>query len=230
MIGDLRASLYDLFGYLLPGFVATTAIVLVWHLHFAPNAPIPLGLLSAPLAGSIALLAAYLVGHLSAAMGNALNVLGTSPEKRLLGNAHIKRLVLLGEIDERLHNRYHIDATALDPFEKYAILDEEGMATGERGDRDVYIYREGFYRGMTVGAVLLSVAVAMQLLQGESLCFAVDGGPSSLCLTRSQLDGALFLSVTFAWAFFARARRFGRYRVERAAMRWLAATSRKMTP
>src|SRR2546426_1116017 len=99
MVGDFRASLYDLFGYLFPGFVATAGIALVWHAIFATAAPIPLDPLTSPILGSATLVVAYLLGHLCHAIGN---VFTTSPEDELLTSGGQGSLALLEAIDDRL--------------------------------------------------------------------------------------------------------------------------------
>ncbi len=219
MVGDFRASLYDLFGYLLPGFVAAVGIGLLWHAIFANDSAIPLDPLATPLIGSSALLVAYLLGHFCHAIGN---IFPTSPEDELLKSGGQESLTLLKAIDERFTVRHGVVATTLKPVEKYGILDEEGMFTGQRGDRDVYVYREGFYRGMVVASLILSVGVAFHLPLDRT-CFSL--GSSSTCLRSVEFLAIMLLSGAYAWGSFARMKRFGRYRVERAAFRWLAATA-----
>jgi hypothetical protein len=219
MVGDFRASLYDLFGYLFPGLVAATGLALLWHVVFATTAPIPLSPLTSPIVGSSALVVAYLVGHLCHAIGN---MFPTSLEDELLKSGGQSSLGLLKAIDDRLSKRHGVVASTLRPVEKYGILDEEGMFQGERGDRDVYIYREGFYRGMVVASAILLCVVVFHL-RLDRTCFSL--GTSTTCLSGWEFFGIGVLSAAYAWASLARTRRFARYRVERAAFRWLAATA-----
>ena len=85
MMSDLRASLYDFFGYLLPGAIATAGIgvllMSVGDLAAAINIePLRDGWITIGF-----VVTSYCVGHLIHAIGNALPPIKYQPENELLG-------------------------------------------------------------------------------------------------------------------------------------------------
>src|SRR2546429_387505 len=84
MIQSLRLSLYDFFGYFLPGMIVTVALfIFAWAVYY-PYIPI---LISAGvsvfwIAGG---LLSYFAGHLVQALGNIVSKLIPSPEQTVFG-------------------------------------------------------------------------------------------------------------------------------------------------
>ena len=83
----------------------------------------------------------------------------------------------------------------------------------------MYIYREGFYRGMVVSAGLLTAALLARLATADT-CVAVNAA-STICLERRDLVLAAALAAAATLGFYRRMRRFTQYRLRRAALLWI---------
>ena len=226
MIGEFRASLYDLFGYLLPGLVMTSALGILWWTIFGDSTAFPIDFVATGVGGTGFLILAYVIGHVAHAVGNSLPILRASLEDEILSVGHEWSLPspVLIAIDRSLRRRFSLDPTDLDAVLKYSLMDE-GRALMEReGDREVYVYREGFYRGMVVALLFGGIAALARVFVSPT-CFSY--GLTTPCGTRVQA-GVLFLLVgACIVAYYRRMRRFGRYRIERAVFLWLNEVSQK---
>ena len=65
MVGDFRASLYDLFGYLLPGLVMTAGLGVIWWTAFGDSPVMSIDFFATGIGSVSCLLLAYLVGHVA---------------------------------------------------------------------------------------------------------------------------------------------------------------------
>ncbi len=218
MISDLRASLYDLFGYFIPGVTATCGLALLAH-RFV-NIPQEIGAAtSAPIANGIPLvLVAYILGHAMHGIGNIIPGLNRTPESHAFSERGLPQ-VLLTRVRDLLTKQLTADVANLPPEELYALADEASAARGSAGDRDVYIYREGFYRGMVVALAILALGLATSATASNH---CVVGAPAAItCIPRGLAIFSTFLALGISWLFFHRMRRFGRYRVQRGMYRYL---------
>lgn len=183
---------------------------------------IRLSWLSSPPLATLALVACYVIGHLCQAMGNALPALNRLPEDDFLAPNDFPP-ALLERATTILGLQLTIDASLVNLEHRVALMDQIRRVAGNGSDHEVFVYREGFYRGMTVATGLIVLALVARLLFAyTSLQFAND---------RIQLDRSdnilLILACTGAVALFrARMRRFGRYRVQWAVEAFLAAATR----
>lgn len=82
MFAGLRVTLYEVFGYLLPGAVSLCGLGIVAWSCFWPAATLAPPNASAPFWVTIGLIA-YLLGHLTQALGNLVSC-GWKPEVELL--------------------------------------------------------------------------------------------------------------------------------------------------
>src|SRR3977135_2854446 len=68
MLKDIQVTLYDIFGYLVPGFVSLAALVIpFWGFSF-PTIPLPFQVFSEH--GLATGVAAYVIGHMTQAIAN----------------------------------------------------------------------------------------------------------------------------------------------------------------
>lgn len=223
MISDLRASLYDFFGYLLPGMIATAGIGVLLTSATDLNAAIPIGLLRDGLIGIGFLVTSYCVGHLIHAIGNVLPPIRYTPEEELLGKNGSLSLELRNALDDALRRRLRLDPEKLEPGEKYAVADEARALVPREGDRDMYIYREGFYRGMTIASAIIALALLWRGVFAET-CISVN--PDQVWCVARRVWITMGVGAVFAvFGFGYRMRRFARYRVNRAVMLGLIALS-----
>jgi uncharacterized membrane protein YjjP (DUF1212 family) len=94
-------------------------------------------------------------------------------------------------------------------------LDEYSVQTGKPGDRDTFIYREGFYRGTSIALFVLSAAVLVRVaIPGSSIQFT----KWLFCVSIWQGLLTAFIAAALALLFFQRYRRFAEYRVTRAVL------------
>jgi hypothetical protein len=232
VIGELRASLYDLFEYFIPGAVLAVALYLLLAIPCSVHAPLDLAVFQHREALASALVLSYLAGHLVHALGNQLPWLGWSPEEFVLGphtspGAGQEKALQSPLVEHALRHirlRYGIDPNRLSPRECYGLMDESRVLLDREGDREIYVYREGFYRAMTVAAAVLAIGLAARAVVGP-LCFHWQD--YNTCIGRSQLWIATGLCAVAIPGFAARLRRFGRYRVETAMLRWLVLSTVK---
>lgn len=97
----------------------------------------------------------------------------------------------------------------------YRVLDEYTVQAGKPGDRDMFIYREGFYRGTCIALFFLSAALLVRMaFSGTSVQFSKWLFPVSFwqLLLTAAITGGL------GWLFFQRYKRFTEYRVTRAVL------------
>jgi len=227
MLGDIQATLYDTFGYLLPGGVFLAALAILFWALYMPQVPLVLAELSVP--AYIALLVlAYFLGHLNQALGNMLVKLLRPPEEAVLSKGQPESmpydLVQLAQV--KASEMLGVDLKEMSPEWLFRICDETMVQRGSCTDREVYQYREGFYRGVTISLLVLAMALIVRaVIPGTSLRIAT----SVQVLSTLTLLFFIFLSIAGAWLTFRRYRRFSRYRVTHAILGFLVLQEQKQT-
>ncbi len=182
-LNKVAVTLYDVFGYLLPGYVALLALSII-ESTFVGTWLLSLSLLSAhalPFA-----VVAYFLGQLSHAVAAAVTesrrhrALIQAPRGRLSPKlSHAVRSELArayGSADDFLADD--------DRLEAYLLADAYVSAAGSGADRDVLVAREGFFKQSIVAFVL----VAAVLTAG-----AVAGG------IRLQPRPGAMISIPVSW-------------------------------
>lgn len=214
----VEITLYDIFGYLIPGCVAFVAIYLIaWRIvlpaHQDWSSISTLGWII--VAG-----VAYVTGHLLQALSNIVYRFGwKNPEQCILVDASLvpsNVLVVAQEASRRaigLSENDNVDMKTL-----YEIMDHYIQQHGKTESRDIYIYREGFYRGLSVGLFLLTIGSLIHMT-GEETAAAAFGG--TITLTRPCMGFVAILSVIMALLGLARYRRFMTYRVKNCLFSFL---------
>lgn len=215
MFKDLQITLYDFFGYFLPGAISLVASWIVIHLLFERYEPLVLWRDISPEALGLLSLIAYLLGHLGQAVGNLLQVLPfINPERSVS---------LCSQLDHSLRtavsSRFGIDADRFTIHQLYELCDESLVHHGSVAEREIYTYREGFYRGTMVALLFLSLASTLLLTTTPA---EIQVGQAHIEATRPRL---LLLAASFvlsALLALMRYKRFARYRVTRCLLRFLA--------
>ncbi|HYT89872.1 MAG TPA: hypothetical protein VEL76_14295 [Gemmataceae bacterium] len=226
MIKDLQVTLYDIFGFLIPGTVFLAAVGLLFGAVYLPQSQAPLVTLDA--AGWVVLvLVAYLAGHMAQSLGNLLEKLYKATETVVLEGQGPYRLpdVIIVACRTKVQETLDVAASGLDPRWLYRVCDDAVIRSGKIGERDVYIYREGFYRGAAVSFALLTFAVVTLLvrlyLAGQHTILA------GWATEREHLWFLFTLSLGCSYLAFRRYRRFGMYRVTHAMIGFLTVKDEK---
>src|SRR5690606_3665581 len=113
------------------------------------------------------------------------------------------------------------DPTILAGLQTRGNVNAAGVA-----NRDIYVYREGFYRGMSVSALLLAVSLLVHTR--ADLCTAYL--PETACAGPVELLAAFAIASIATVGFFLRMRRFGHYRLQRSLYRYLLNDTATQSP
>jgi hypothetical protein len=211
MLENFAFTLYEIFGYLLPGAVSLVGLMLLYWALFVPEVPLGIATLQPGFGTWTAIVvASYVLGHAAQA---AANILLRSVERRALA---MHRDAWMREYSQqRAAQLTGIPQDDLEPRWIYRILDEYAVQTGKAGDRDVFIYPEGFYRGTCISLFFLAAALVVRV--------AFPG--TSIQLTRwllrvstGQLLTTTGICAGLGFLFLERYRRFTDYRITRAVL------------
>lgn len=217
MFKDLQVTLYDIFGYLFPGAIVVFALtILSWSL-FWPAQPYTIYTDFSWPAVIIIALVSYLGGHLAQACGNFLEKLPRATDilhKRLLIDEGLS-----GELKKTLGKRFGASAEALPPREMYQLCDQCLVHHGSLGEREVFIYREGFYRGVCVALAVLAIGLSVRLVRFPARLWILD---SPTDIPFGALVLAILISVLGCWLCFRRYLRFAEHRIRTCLLRFLA--------
>lgn len=214
MMGTLSFTLYEVWGYLLPGGMTLLAFVVLYWSCFVPG--VPLGIPNFR-AGSLTwiavIMASYVLGHAVQAVGN---VFFREVEISVL-NSHKGRAPTW--IRERARQAaseiLKVVPDQLEPRWIFRTLDEYALQIGNVGDRDIFVYREGFYRGTALSLFILSVALLVRMfVPGASILFT----KGLFYLSFWELLTTVLLVASVGYLFVRRYQRFAEYRVTRAIL------------
>lgn len=154
---DLQFTLYEVFGYLLPGAVLAGGLGILFWGVFYPQPAVEIDIKSTEV-WAIFLALAYVTGHVGQGVGNAVARRFPSPED------HVAQSVLPATVIEackaKAKRQTGADADALPSRWLYRLCDDAVLRSGRLGEREVYVYREGFYRGASVGMAVVAVGLA----------------------------------------------------------------------
>jgi hypothetical protein len=217
MIKEIQITLYDIFGFLIPGVIMVGAISLFYWTIFWPASTLVIPSKLPAIALGSFVFAAYLVGHLGQAIGNLLEKLPMI-RKRLE-----EALPLSEEVEELLRStigaRFGKALESLKPRELFALCDQALLHHDSPGEREIFVYREGFYRGNSVALAILAVALAVRMVHAPAVV-AVLG--ATVELYRGPLALACALAALGAWLAFRRYVRFGDHLFRTCFLRYLS--------
>ena len=240
MLGNFAFTLYELFGYFVPGCVALLGLVITYWSLFVPYVPLNFATYSP---GSVTWIAgaffAYLLGHALQGLtnpfwkqieydvlfpnGNTTAWLGTRAVE--LASKISATSDEFTPIDERWRIEKQIkvaDAKKINASRArwvFRVLDEYNLQFGKPGDRDVFVYREGFYRATSIGLFLLDLSLLVRtLVPGASIAFS----KGVFYISNTQLLLSAVLIAGMARILVQRFRRFADYRVSHTVLSALA--------
>lgn len=240
---ELNITLFEIFGYMLPGVIATIAVSLFFYIFTFSGTEVVLPQFSNVLVGSIAVIS-YFTGHVVQSLANILFRKMYRAEEVLLETANdevalgwfltLERKIdgkffgnhnklpsdLLESIATSLSNIYKITPNTISPSTMYKLCDSYVLQKGNVSEREIYTYREGFYRGLSVACLMLLVATL-------TMCFLEPF--TVVCLKTFAVDlrvkDFLFLSALSSIGtilFYYRYKRFYNYRVVIAVTSFIA--------
>ncbi len=220
MLRDIKITLYDIFGYLFPGIIFLAAIATLFWVIYIPHTPFVLIRLTIEI-WVLVLLLAYFSGHIAQALGNLFIKLFPSVESIVLakGKAGSFPESIIESAKSKASTLLGIDLKDINSETLFSICDEVVVQYGVVEDRDVYQYREGFYRGFAVSFLLFSLSLIVRTM--------VSGASLKLSNALRPISWYIFLffivlSLVCSLLSFLRYRRFARYRVRRAIIGFLS--------
>jgi len=221
---ELQISLYDIFGYLLPGAIIFFALVVIFWSLFWPTLPLALKS-SLPLMAIVGLIfGAYLLGHLGQGIGNLVEKLPVVKRRR---EANLPLSAELAElVRDAVAVRFGKKARSLNLKDISLLCDQALVFAGSSGDREIFVYREGFYRGNSVALALLAVALMLRLAVGSPTLVAFEC--AQVEIHRSQVALAVLIAGFGALLSFLRYLRFGDHKNSTCVTRFLALASEQL--
>jgi hypothetical protein len=185
-------------------------MLLYWAL-FVPEVPLGIATFEPGIGTwTVIVLLSYILGHAAQAAGNLLL---RGVEKRAL--AISKDAWMRERSRQSAADLTGVPAGHLEPRWIYRILDEYAVQTGRPGDRDMFIYREGFYRGTCVSLLFLAATLLVRVaIPGTSIHFV----KWLLPVSAAPLLTTAGVSAVLGVLFFQRYQRFTQYRVTRAVL------------
>jgi hypothetical protein len=213
---NIRLPLYDIFGYLLPGIVAMlAATLLIWSIYLPA---IPLTFMTLPKQVWLILtVLAYFAGHFVQALGNALSDFFVRPEEHIFGEqADASCKELMKEVHAVVHKALGVNK--VEPAWIYRICDATVLHCGTTSEREIYVYREGFYRGASVSFGLLAIGLFVRSLIGRT---SLLWNGSLVTVPGSLLWVLVILTGCGCVLMVLRFHRFAQYRVKHALVSYL---------
>lgn len=219
MFKELEITLYDIFGYLLPGSIILIAVVVLFWSLFWPSAPLVLIANAPTLAVTGLVFSAYLAGHLGQGIANFLEKLPNV--KRKLEN----ELPLSAELSQLVRDavaaRFGEHAKSLKPKELALLCDQALICACSPGEREIFVYREGFYRGNCVALAILGLTLLLRLARSPTVICLAD---ARIQIYRSELALAALVAAFSTWLSFRRYLRFATHKNATCLTRFLALT------
>src|ERR1041385_1053036 len=160
-LDKLSLTLYDLLGYLLPGYVMLLACSLV-EASFSSSSLFALATLSGhPISSAIA---AYFLGQIVHAIGSTLK----NRKYRWFsdGGRYALKSEIQNEVERALREAYALKFDPnkeLNKIDTYLLADNYLLASRGSMKRDMLTAREGFFKASTVAFVALAIAMGVTL-------------------------------------------------------------------
>lgn len=217
MIDKIQLTLYEIFGYLLPGAIGTAAVAIFYWGTCLPHTTFPIYKVHPDALGWAVLTGiSYLFGHLAQGIGTKYL---KGAEKAALENSELVPPAIVSSAKERAATIVGVQPADIDSVSLFRLADEYTLQKGVSGDREVFIYREGFYKGSTIALALLCIALLIRSFGGTT---AVGFPSYTYYVSRIQVLTTALIAAAASRLCRQRFRRFGIYRVSRAIFAFLA--------
>jgi hypothetical protein len=215
----LSFTLYEVFGYFLPGTIGLLASAVFFWAVFLPGAPIPVQSVELSKLWYFGLIAlAYFSGHVVQSISR---LFFKNPDDSVLKHLYPGTAAIVSHARE--HIAMHLgtgDVSKLSDSAVVKLCDEVAVQYGQLGDRDVFVYREGFYRGSFAAFALLDVALLFRLIiPGSRLVFA---DKHTFDITRTELAFLMVLVTVGITFLLNRYKHFAALRVMRGVFAFVS--------
>lgn len=212
MLGNLSFTLYEALGYLLPGGVGTLGLLVLYWGLFVPEVPLKCyGYQPGIVAWIAIVLSSYLLGHTMQGLGNILWKRG---DESTLSSKRIPPW-MRDRAKEFAAKIVGVSTGEMKLMWAFRVLDEYIVQAGKAGDREMFVYREGFYRGSALALFFLATTV---LIRGFVPGCAIQLTSSTFPVSLRQILLTTFVIAGTGGVFVQRYRRFAEYRVLRAVI------------
>jgi hypothetical protein len=197
-LDKISLTLYDLLGYLLPGYILFVACSIVESSFFATNLFALSRINHTPVSSAIA---AYFLGHMSHAMGS---LIVQKKRKWFDGKQYALDATVMKRASEEISATFGIvlaEGESLSKGEIYLLADSYIVASGGSGERDVLIARDGFFKASMAAAFVLSVALLSTVVVGTQ----VQTTPGTFVgLARTTVLPLILFLALLVWLFRSR--------------------------
>ncbi|HKM85526.1 MAG TPA: hypothetical protein VJW96_04915 [Terriglobales bacterium] len=213
---SLRFTLYEILGYLMPGLIAAAALTISLWTIFRGDSVLPLSLWRLSPTGVLAVLfVAYVIGHLVQALANPVL---KGADKRIMSD-NDPAILVAKQRAAKLFQGTTVNISEICDTWLERVMDERCIRVGQQGDREIFTYREGFYRGSTVASVLFCAGLVVCIFTGKLRLLV---GDTVFAPSRCELSVVLLISALGAWGLYKRFQRFSEYRVNRVIAAFIA--------
>lgn len=164
----LTFTLYEVFGYFLPGTIGVAAIAILFWALFLPNAAIPVASLELSKLWYVGLaIICYYSGHIVQMLSRSFF---KNPDDSVLAREPNMAPIIKRAQEQLAAHLSMSQAETPGASMTVRLCDEVAVQYGQIGDRDVFVYREGFYRGSVAAFILLDIAFLVRcLIPGAAL-------------------------------------------------------------
>ena len=204
-MSSLKFTVYEILGYIAPGVIGLGALALIVWTAFLSNHPLPIAPYSlSKEAIGLLVFAAYAIGHLIQGLCN----FHPSPEK--IAKKKNQHSTLLAGARAGLESQCGFSVVDYEIEDIVVLAQTSLLNTGKTDDFDVFLYREGFYRGSSAAYFVLTGAFLFRAARGHA-ALKFQGVTHSL--GWPPLLFAAAVSLLFAYVFYRRYLRFGSHRL-----------------
>ena len=213
----LSFTLYEVFGYFLPGTIGVAAIAILFWAFFLPSAAIPVESLELSKLWYVGLvIICYYSGHIVQGLSRSLF---KNPDESVLARESNMALLVKRAQGQLAAHLSMSQAEGPGASMTVRLCDEVAVQYGQLGDRDVFVYREGFYRGSVAAFILLDIAFLVRcVIPGAALQLPAQIFPVS----RWQLGFVMGVVTCGIYLLFKRYKLFAALRSMRGILAYVS--------
>jgi hypothetical protein len=215
---DIKISLYDVFGYFFPGTILLASFGVYFWARFVPehtSFPIAFG----PTEWTLAILASYVAGHICQAIGSSVFPTQSSMDKDYANSKLIPKEIT-DKVDYELGQTFGIDPSPdkVSAYWKITLCDQALLQRGKTEYREIFEYREGFYKGLSLSFYILTATLLYRMsVPGAQ----IQIGEETYVLSQEFFIFATLISLFISAVLQKRHKRFAFYRTREAIVGFL---------